>query len=62
MSNLKPDEAIIDSSLVKHIGIIDEDIDIWINETKRIYNDINHLHDGVNPRIGKDNSINTRGL
>lgn len=61
MSNFVPDEAIIDSSLVKHIGITDEDIDIWINETKRIYNDINHLHDGVNPRIGINNCINTEG-
>lgn len=61
MSNFVPDEAIIDSSLAKKIGITDEDIDIWINETKRIYSNINHPCNGVNPRIGINNCINTEG-
>ena len=61
MSNFVPDEAIIDSSLAKKIGITDEDIDIWINETKRIYSNIIHPCNGVNPRIGINNCINTEG-
>ena len=61
MSNFVPDEAIIDSSLAKKIGITDKDIDIWINETKRIYSNINHPCNGVNPRIGINNCINTEG-
>ena len=61
MSNFVPDEAIIDPSLAKKIGITDEDIAIWINETKRIYSNINHLCNGVNRRIGINNCINTEG-
>ena len=61
MSKFVTDEAVIDNSLAKRIGITNDDMDAWAIETEQIYNKISNRLADVNLRSKINNSINTKG-
>ena len=61
MSKFVTDEAVIDDSLAKRIGITDDDMTSWATETEQIYNKINSQQTEVYDRSNINDSINTKG-
>ena len=61
MSNFVPDEAVVDGILAKKLNITENDINLWINETERIYEYIYQKSNNLISRIGVNDIIKYKG-
>lgn len=61
MSNFVPDEAVVDGTLAKKLNITENDINLWINETERIYEYIYQKSNNLISRIGVNDIIKYKG-